>query len=184
MSNISANNDKIVYHESRKIAIIKGVGVSLNPIIKGLQIIIGLVVASLFWWQMWQGSPYKIPYTYKNWDELQQRYTILMTDILASEMQPDDIQIYNRQGGTVYRQAIYHRYDQAMIDRIAQNAINQGWEPMPSDFYRNAVFHACKDEIGLVMLSDAKLYVRTYWHKTGTCERLFTKTQPDNNSQS
>lgn len=92
---------------------------SLNPIIKGLKIIIGLVIASLFWWHIWQDSPYKTPYAYKNWDELQQRYTILMADILAGETQPDDIKIYNRQGGIVYRQAVYHQYDQAMIDRIA-----------------------------------------------------------------
>lgn len=158
--------------------------ISLNPIIKGLKIIIGLVIASLFWWHMWQDSPYKTPYAYKNWDELQQRYTILMADILAGETQPDDIKIYNRQGGIAYRQAVYHQYDQAMIDRIAQNAINQGWELMPSDFYPDAVFHACKDEIGLALLSGSKLYVQVYWYKMGNCQQAFMITQSDNNSQS
>lgn len=144
---------------------------------QGVQTALGLMIFGVWAYVSWFDSPYHEPYVYKNWNELQQQYVALMADILVNEKEPDDVEIYNRQRGVVYRQVAYHHHDQAMFDRITKNAINHGWQPMPSDFDDSTTFHACKDGLALEIFAQPVILIKMSWSGRSECQKAFSKSQ-------
>lgn len=110
---------------------------------------------------------HKPNYIYKNWNELQTRYVVLMDDTLMGVAKPDETKVYNRQAGIVYRQVRYHSYDATMLDKIIKNANQYGWALTSSSEH---TLHYCKDEIGLEISHRRQLTVMMYWSKDSICQ--------------